>query len=134
MSWKLMSKLPPHLGIGFDSNISSDRSRKSRIHAGSFFHIRNLPDDLSVDTFASLKHCFGFGVKIVFVDLADLLGGFCGDISCHRLSSILNRPVWFDLMVYSVLPTSVPSLPDHCLVLRVRLRIVLPDSIVAALV
>src|SRR5712671_3839659 len=28
---------PPQRGIGFDSKILSERSRKSRIHAGSFF-------------------------------------------------------------------------------------------------
>ena len=32
-----MPILPPQRGIGFDSKIFSDRSRKSRIHAGSCF-------------------------------------------------------------------------------------------------
>src|SRR5215210_1349190 len=32
-----MPILPPQRGIGFDSKILSERSRKSRIHAGSFF-------------------------------------------------------------------------------------------------
>src|SRR3954463_9485746 len=37
MSWKLIPISPPQRGIGFDSKIFSDRSRKSRIHAGSCF-------------------------------------------------------------------------------------------------
>src|SRR3954447_2218612 len=37
MSWKSIPISPPQRGIGFDSKIFSDRSRKSRIHAGSFF-------------------------------------------------------------------------------------------------
>src|SRR5215212_12242082 len=32
-----MAMLPPQRGIGFDSKIFSERSLKSRIHAGSFF-------------------------------------------------------------------------------------------------
>ena len=36
MSWKSRSIDPPHLGIGLDSKISSDRNRNSRIQSGSF--------------------------------------------------------------------------------------------------
>src|SRR3954467_1389072 len=37
MSWKSIPMFPPQRGIGFDSKILSERSRKSRIHAGSCF-------------------------------------------------------------------------------------------------
>src|SRR5689334_4313465 len=37
MSWKLMPMSPPQRGMTFDSKIFSDRRRKSRIQAGSFF-------------------------------------------------------------------------------------------------
>src|SRR5438874_6787135 len=37
MSWKSIAILPPQRGVGFDSKILRERSRKSRIHAGSCF-------------------------------------------------------------------------------------------------
>ena len=45
-----MPMSPPQRGIGFDSKILSDRSRKSRIHVGSRFISEISRDDLRVQT------------------------------------------------------------------------------------
>ena len=65
-----MPILPPQRGIGFDSKIFSDRSRKSRIHAGSCFISEICRNDLRIQTLVGLEHVMRRRDEIVLVDFA----------------------------------------------------------------
>src|SRR3954463_11756577 len=55
MSWKSIPISPPQRGIGFDSKIFSDRSRKSRIQTGSCFISEIAATILALSPFSALN-------------------------------------------------------------------------------
>ena len=62
---------PPQRGIGFDSKIFSDRSRKSRIHAGSCFISEIAETIVAFSPRCGLEHGVRRRHEIVLVDFAD---------------------------------------------------------------
>ena len=66
-----MPMSPPHLGIGFDSKILSDSSRKSRIQAGSFFISEIWATISAFRPFSALKTALVWVTKVVLVDFAN---------------------------------------------------------------
>ena len=63
MSWKLMPILPPQRGIGFELKIF-ERLEAELAHPGRLvLHLRDLADDLRIDSLAGLEHVLRLGCE-----------------------------------------------------------------------